>query len=102
MGLKGSNYRNSKSCKNFDQRRVSEARICYIASSPKAGSVTSSLNDQGVYVLEHPPCSPDLASCDFFSMFPRLKKKLASRQYTSLQKLDAVIFNFPGDKPEKD
>ena len=71
------------------------------ASSHKAGSVTSFLKEQGVYVLEHPPYSPDLAPCDFF-LFPRLKKKLAGRKYTSRQKLGAAIFNLLRDIPEKD
>ena len=35
-------------------------------------------NEQGVYVLEHSPYSPDLVPCDFF-LFPRLKKNLAGR-----------------------
>ena len=34
--------------------------------------------EQGVYVLEHLPYSPDLVPCDF-SLFPRLKKNLAGR-----------------------
>ena len=34
--------------------------------------------EQGVYVLEHSPYSPDLVPCDFF-LFPCLKKKLAGR-----------------------
>ena len=34
--------------------------------------------EQGVYVLEHSPYSPDLVPCDFF-LFPRLKKNLAGR-----------------------
>ena len=34
--------------------------------------------EQGVYVLEHSPYSPDLVPCDCF-LFPRLKKNLAGR-----------------------
>ena len=34
--------------------------------------------EQGVYVLEHSPYSPDLVPCDF-CLFPRLKKNLAGR-----------------------
>ena len=34
--------------------------------------------EQGDYVLEHSPYSPDLVPCDFF-LFPRLKKNLAGR-----------------------
>ena len=69
--------------------------------SHKAGSVTFNQNDQGVYVLEHPPYSPDLAPCVFF-LFPYLKKKLAGRKYTSSQKLGATLFNLLRDIPEKD
>ena len=34
--------------------------------------------EQGVYVLEHSPYSPDLVHCDFF-LFPGFKKNLAGR-----------------------
>jgi hypothetical protein len=31
-------------------------------------------------VVPHPPCSPDLAPCDFF-LFPRIKNKLKGRRF---------------------
>jgi len=34
------------------------------------------LVELGYELLPHPPCSPDLAPCDFF-LFPNLKKSLA-------------------------
>ena len=70
------------------------------AASHKAGSVTSFLKEQGVYVLEHPPYSPDLAPCDFF-LFSRLKKNLAGRKYASRQKFGAAVFNLLRDIQKK-
>jgi len=34
------------------------------------------------YELPHPPCSPDLAPCDFF-LFPNLKKSVAGQKFAS-------------------
>ena len=71
------------------------------AASHKAGSVTLFLKKSGVYVLEHPPYSPDLAPLCFF-LFPQIKKKLTGRNYTSCQKLGVAIFNLFKDIAEKD
>jgi transposase len=42
--------------------------------------VEEKLAKQQVTVLPHPPYSPDLASCNFYS-FPHLKEKLRGRQF---------------------
>ena len=57
--------------------------------------------EQGVYVLEHSPYSPDLVPCDFF-LFPRLKKKTCWQKYTSRQKLGVSILNLLRGIPQKD
>jgi len=36
----------------------------------------------GVHCLDHPPCSPDLAPSDYH-LFPRLKKQLKGRHFSS-------------------
>ena len=48
--------------------------------------VTAFLKKEKITVLPHPPCSPDLAPCDFF-LFPKLKAFLAGRKYQSRQAL---------------
>ena len=47
-----------------------------------------------VKVLNHPPYSPDLSPCDFFS-FPRLKKMLSGNKYTSRSYLGSAIYQVP-------
>ena len=63
--------------------------------------MTSFLNEQGDYFLEHPPYSPYIAPCDFL-LFHCLKKNLAGRKYTSCQKLGAATFDLFRGVPEKD
>ena len=60
------------------------------ASSHKCEVVKSFLASEKVKVLNHPPYSPNLSSCDFF-LFPRFKKMLSGIKYT-LEVLFAVLF----------
>ena len=55
--------------------------------------------EQGVYVLEHSPYSPDLVPCDFF-LFPR-QQKSCRQKYTSRQKLGVSILTSLEVYPEK-
>jgi len=41
------------------------------------------------YELPHPPCSPDLAPCDFF-LFPNLKKSLDGQKFASNEEVVAA------------
>jgi hypothetical protein len=38
------------------------------------------VTNNNVVIVLHPPCSPDLASCDFY-LFPKLKIKLKGRRF---------------------
>ena len=60
------------------------------ASSHKCEVVKSFLASEKVKVLNHPPYSPNMSSCDFF-LFPRFKKMLSGNKYT-LEVLFAVLF----------
>ena len=61
------------------------------ASSHKCEVVKSFLTSEQVKALNHPPYSPDLSPCDFFS-FPRLKKMLSGNEYTSRSSLGSSIY----------
>jgi hypothetical protein len=37
-------------------------------------------------VISHPPCSPDLAPCDFF-LFPKMKLKLKGRRFDTIEEI---------------
>ena len=57
--------------------------------------------EQGVYVLEHSPYSPDLVPCDFF-LFTRLKKNLAGRNIPPILNLLIGIPQKDNEKVFKD
>ena len=61
------------------------------ASSHKCEVVKSFLASEKVYVLNHPPYSPDLSLCDFF-LIPRLKKMLSGNKYTPRSSLGSAIY----------
>ena len=71
------------------------------ASSRKCEVVKSFLVSEKVIVLNHPPYSPDLSSCDFF-LFPRLKKMLSGNQYTSRSSLGSAIYQGLIQLPNED
>jgi hypothetical protein len=37
----------------------------------------------GFQYFDHPPCFPDLAPSDYYHLFPRLKKQLKGRHFSS-------------------
>jgi histone-lysine N-methyltransferase SETMAR len=46
--------------------------------------------------LEFPPCSPDLASSDFY-LFPKLKLFLAGKRFSSNQEAIAAVVGYFAD-----
>ena len=59
------------------------------------------LASEKVKVLNHPPYSPDLSSCDFF-LFPRLKKMLSGNKCTSRSYLGSDIYQCLQQIPKED
>ena len=67
--------------------------ICLLhdnAPAHKSRVVVDFLSKQKVNVLTRPPYSPDLSPCDFF-LFPRLKKDLSRRRYSSRSALGSAV-----------
>jgi histone-lysine N-methyltransferase SETMAR len=54
------------------------------------------LRDLYYELLEHPPCSPDLAPFDFF-LFPKLKLFLAGQRFSSKQEAIAAVERYFAD-----
>ena len=71
------------------------------ASSHKCVVVKSFLASEMVKVLNHPPYSPDLSPCNFFS-FQRLEKMLSGNKYTSRRSLGSAIYQCLQKTPKKD
>ena len=58
------------------------------------------LRDLHYELLEHPPCSPDLAPSDFslsLSLFPKLKLFLAGQRFSSNQEAIAAVEGYFAD-----
>ena len=72
------------------------------ASCHKCEVVKSILASEKVKVLNHPPYSPDLSHCDFFVIFPRLKKMLSGNKYTARSSLGSTIHQCLQQIPKKD
>ena len=62
------------------------------ASPHKAKIVKDYSEEQELQVLPHPPCSPDLAPCDFW-LFPTFKERLAGRKFYRVQYLTKAVFS---------
>ena len=63
------------------------------------------LNKENIQTLQHPPCSPDLAPCDFFFFwccFPRLQKRLSGRKFNSRLALGSAAFQCLDHIPRED
>jgi len=58
------------------------------APAHNALSVKMFLTKHKITVLEHPPCSPDLAPCDFF-LFPKIKSALKGTRFESVDAVKA-------------
>ena len=71
------------------------------APAHKSKIVTEFLRSERVTVLPHPPYSPDLAPCDFF-LFPRVKKHLAGKRYTSRESVGSAVYQCMKGIPTED
>jgi histone-lysine N-methyltransferase SETMAR len=60
------------------------------ALAHKSGLAMGKLRDLHYELLEHPPCSPDLAPSDFY-LFPKLKLFLAGEHFSSNQEVIAAV-----------
>jgi histone-lysine N-methyltransferase SETMAR len=61
-------------------------------------SVKQFLANKNITVMEHPPHSPDLASCDFY-LFPKIKLVLKGTHFLSVK--DVKVKN-DGDPQQSD
>ena len=52
--------------------------------------VTDYFTKMGIKTLPHPPCSPDLAPCDF-CLFPKLKEKLRGCRYETIEEMKEAV-----------
>lgn len=56
------------------------------------------LQEWGMTVLEHPPCSPDMAPCDF-ALFPKLKKEMRGQNFRNVANVQLetkkILTNLP-------
>ena len=52
--------------------------------------VTDYLTKMGIKTASHPPYSPDLAPCDFW-LFPKLKEKLRSCRYETIEEMTEAV-----------
>ena len=102
-------YKNSvlKKVKEFfNKKRPSKGRsgvhlLHDNASSHKCEVLKSFLASEKVKILNHPPHSPDLSSCDFF-LFLRLQKMLSRNKYTSRSSLCSAIYQCIQQIPKED
>ena len=67
----------------------------------KSAMVLEYLKESGLDVLDHPPYSPDLSSCDFW-LFPRLKEMLAVHRFESHCGIGSPIFQCLQYIPKED
>jgi hypothetical protein len=58
------------------------------APAHNALSVKQFLANHNINVLEHQPCSPDLAPCDFY-LFPKIKSVLKGTHFLSVEDVKA-------------
>ena len=58
------------------------------APAHRAVTTNEFLAKHNIPSLPHPPCSPDLAPCDFF-LFPQLKKTMKGRRFDYIEEIQA-------------
>ena len=71
------------------------------ALAHKSATVQEYLNESGIDVLDHPPYSPDLSSCDFW-LFPRLKEMLAGHRFESRCGIGSAVYQCLHHIPKED
>ena len=82
---------------NFYQKRRPRTDVRGIkllhdnALAHKSATVQEYLKESGLDVLDPPPYSPDLSSCDFW-LFPRLKEMLAGHRFQSYCGIGSAVY----------
>ena len=71
------------------------------APAQKSKIVTAFLRSERVIILSHPPYSSDLAPCDSF-LFPRVKKHMAGKRYTSRHSVGSAVYQCIKGIPTED
>ena len=71
------------------------------APAHKSATVQEYLKESGPNVLDHPPYSPDLSSCDFW-LFPRLKEMLAGHCFESGSGIGSAVYQYLLHIPKED
>ena len=85
-----------------DQAKDGQESTFYMTMPPLISvRLLSLLASEKVKVLNHPPHSPDLSSCDFF-LFPRLKKMFSGNKYMSRSSLGSAIYQCLQQIPKED
>jgi len=67
------------------------------APAHKSVLAMGKLRDLQYELLEHPPCSPDVAPSNFY-LFPKLKLFLAGRRFSSNQEAIAAVEGYFADR----
>ena len=71
------------------------------APAHKSATVQKYLKESGLDVLDHPPYSPDLSTCDFW-LFPRLKEMLAEHRFESCCGIGSAVYQRLQHIPKED
>ena len=71
------------------------------ALAHKSAMVQEYLKESGLDVLDHPPYSPDLSSCDFW-LFPKLKEMLAGHRFESRCGIGSAVYQCLQHIPRED
>ena len=69
------------------------------ASACESVVALAAVHDCGFELVDHPPCSPDLAPSDYF-LFPNMKKHLAGKQYLTDDEVISAVEDFFKDQDE--
>ena len=91
---------------DFYQKRRPRTRVRGIkllhdkAPAHKSAAGQEYLKESGLNVLDHPPYSPDLFSCDFW-LFPRLKEMLAGHRFESHRGIGSAVYQCLQHIPKK-
>ena len=86
-----------------DQAKDGQESTFYLTTPPliSVRLLSLILASEKVKVFNHLPYSPDLSPCDFF-LFPRLKKMLSGKNYTSRSCLGSAIYQCLQQIPKED
>ena len=72
-------------------QRRSRIQLHHDNAAPHKVRITQTyLDDNGIRLMEHPPYSPDFASCDFW-FFPKIKSALAGKPLSRTQDLAKAV-----------